>query len=106
MAEVGGWLGQKCETLSEKQTQIQRAGVIVQGVERLLTPGPSSTCTTETGVWTPGPNSWVSTHQVWPLAPICQIKNREQRFIHGWGHTGGRGTVSLSPSSAIFGVQT
>jgi hypothetical protein len=26
--------------------------------------------------WTPGPNSWASTCQVWSLAPICQIKRQ------------------------------
>jgi hypothetical protein len=31
------------------------------------------------GFWTPGPNSWDSTWQVWPLAPKRQIKRHGDR---------------------------
>jgi hypothetical protein len=61
--------------------------------------------------WTPGPNSWDSTCQVWPFVLISQIKRhgegqRKETYHPAQDTPWEEAKWALCSSSAIFGVQT
>jgi hypothetical protein len=61
--------------------------------------------------WTPGPNSGDPVCQVQPPAPKPQIKGlvkaaEKGGFRHSSGHAWEEAEEALSPSSAIFGLQS